>query len=219
MTSWKELISPEMAHLGHELAARTEEERKQHAIFPPQNKIFRALTLTAPDNMKAVIIGQDPYHTPGAADGLAFSVGERETIPPSLRNIFKELRDDLGCDIPKTGELSKWAENGVLLLNRTLTVQSHKPNSHADWGWHNFTKHIFDICISLPQPIVFILWGKFAQQLAAEVTFTGTENKRFIASAHPSPLSAYKGFFGSRPFSKANQYLISMGSAPVDWRL
>lgn len=216
---WKDIIDPSIAMLGHHLANKAKFEREKHQIFPQQNQIFRALSLTSPDNIKAVIIGQDPYHTPGAANGLAFSISPGLPIQPSLQNIFKELNSDLGCEIPDNGDLTKWAQQGVLLMNRTLTVEAHKPNSHADWGWQLFTKHIFDLCVDLPQPIVFILWGKYAQQLAENVDWTGKENKLVIRSAHPSPFSAYKGFFGSKPFSKTNRFLVSKNVEAIDWNL
>ena len=216
---WKELIDPSIAMLGKHLACKTKFERRKHDIFPSQNQIFRALSLTSPDNIRAVIIGQDPYHTPGAANGLAFSINEGLPLQPSLQNIFKELHSDIGCEIPHNGDLTRWAQQGVLLLNRTLTVEAHKPNSHADWGWQLFTKHIFDLCTDLPQPVVFILWGKYAQQLAEGVDWNSKRNKMLIQSAHPSPFSAYKGFFGSRPFSRTNKYLSSNNSREIDWRL
>ena len=215
----KELIDPSIAMLGKHLACKTKFERRKHDIFPSQNQIFRALSLTSPDNIRAVIIGQDPYHTPGAANGLAFSINEGLPLQPSLQNIFKELHSDIGCEIPHNGDLTRWAQQGVLLLNRTLTVEAHKPNSHADWGWQLFTKHIFDLCTDLPQPVVFILWGKYAQQLAEGVDWNSKRNKMLIQSAHPSPFSAYKGFFGSRPFSRTNKYLSSNNSREIDWRL
>lgn len=216
---WKDIIDSSISMLGHHLANKAKFEREKHQIFPQQNRIFRALSLTCPDNIKAVIIGQDPYHTPGAANGLAFSISPGLPIQPSLQNIFKELNSDLGCEIPDNGDLTKWAQQGVLLLNRTLTVEAHKPNSHSDWGWLLFTKHIFDLCVDLPQPIVFILWGKYAQQLAENVDWTGKENKLVIRSAHPSPFSAYKGFFGSKPFSKTNRFLVSKNVEAIDWNL
>ena len=216
---WKELIDPSIAMLGKHLACKTKFERRKHDIFPSQNQIFRALSLTSPENISAVIIGQDPYHTPGAANGLAFSINEGLPLQPSLQNIFKELHSDIGCEIPHNGDLTRWAQQGVLLLNRTLTVEAHKPNSHADWGWQLFTKHIFDLCTDLPRPVVFILWGKYAQQLAEGVDWNSKRNKMLIQSAHPSPFSAYKGFFGSRPFSRTNKYLSSNNSREIDWRL
>ena len=217
---WKDLINYDTATLGKELATKAQWERDNGVeIFPPQKDIFRAMKLTQPENLKVCLIGQDPYHTPGAANGLAFSVNPDAPIPPSLRNIFTELHNDIGCEIPHNGDLSKWAEQGVLLLNTTLTVEAHKPASHKSWGWDIFTKRIFNICLNLDHPVVFILWGRHAQGLAAGVDWTSLHNKKVIVSVHPSPFSASNGFFGSCPFSRANGYLISMGVPPVDWNL
>ncbi|MBQ6517825.1 MAG: uracil-DNA glycosylase [Anaerolineaceae bacterium] len=216
---WKDIIDPPMVMLGHHLADKAKFERRKHEIFPPQNQIFRALSLTQPETIKAVIVGQDPYHTPGAANGLAFSINQGLPIQPSLQNIFKELHSDIGCDIPQSGDLTNWAKQGVLLLNRTLTVEAHKPNSHADWGWQLFTKHIFDLCVDFPQPIVFILWGKYAQELADGVDWATKSKKMLIKSPHPSPFSANKGFFGSSPFSRTNSFLSSNNVKTIDWTL
>lgn len=189
-------------------------------VCPPQEQIFRALQLTPPDKVKVCIIGQDPYHTPGAANGLAFSINKGRRIQPSLQNIFLELHNDIGCKIPTNGDLTPWAEQGVLLLNTSLTVTAGSPNSHKDWGWHQFTSHIFDICLDqLPQPIVFILWGSNAQHFADHVPWQAYPNKKAIMSSHPSPMSANRGFFGSKPFSKANQFLIEQGVTPINWEL
>ena len=223
---WNDILPEEVRRLAVRLAKRAEEERvagKQ--IFPPQNCIFQALEATPPDRVKAVIVGQDPYHGPGQANGLAFSVGPGIVPPPSLRNIFKELHADLGHPIPQSGDLSSWAGQGVLLLNTVLTVEQGKPNSHKDWGWQDFTLAVFRACAGLPQPIVFILWGGQARAFTAGLQVSSKPNKACIWSSHPSPLGATKGgpgvsaFVGSRPFSTANGLLRSMGTEEVDWRL
>ena len=173
-----------------------------------------------------VIIGEDPYHGPGQANGLAFSVSPGVAIPPSLRNIFKELQDDLGCPPPKSGDLTPWAERGVLLLNTSLTVEQGKPASHAAWGWQLFVSDICRACVALPQPIVFLLWGGHARSFTAGLQiYSRSENKCSLCSSHPSPLGAAKAsggapaFLGSRPFSQANRFLKAMGAAPVNWAL
>lgn len=218
---WSEIMQANILQKGVELSEKADRLRRQGIeVYPPQDKIFRALKLTAPDRVKVCIIGQDPYHSPGAANGLAFSISPGRRIQPSLRNIFKELHDDTGCPVPDSGDLTPWARQGVLLLNTSLTVTGGQPGSHGNWGWDIFTGHIFDICLDkLPQPVVFILWGNHARRFADHVTWNSYENKTAFMSAHPSPLSANRGFFGSRPFSKTNEFLISHGSAPVDWSL
>ena len=218
---WADIISPEALQTAKKIAEEVQRMRNSGKdIYPEQDRIFRALELTSPKDVKVCIIGQDPYHTPGVANGLAFSVRQGQKLPPSLRNIFKELHDDIGCGIPQSGDLSKWAENGVLLLNTVLTVEKGKPNSHKDLGWQSFTRNIFDVCLNtLPQPVVFVLWGANAQQFAKDVQWNIYDNKTAIISAHPSPFSANRGFFGSRPFSKANAYLEARGVFPVCWRL
>lgn len=207
--------------IGDQLSARADELRAQNiTICPPAENTFRALTLTPPETVKVCIIGQDPYHTPGAANGLAFSINKGRPIQPSLQNIFKELRDDVKCPIPDNGDLTPWAKQGVLLLNSVLTVTAGSPNSHKDWGWQEFTGHVFDICLNkLPQPIVFILWGANAQRIAADVDWTTHPNKMLIKSSHPSPMSADRGFFGSKPFSRANTFLTQHGVTPINWDL
>lgn len=218
---WSDIMSEDVMQTGDELKAKAIAEAEQTGVptFPPKEMIFRALTLTPPDKVKVCIIGQDPYHTPGAANGLAFSISPGHRIQPSLQNIFKELHSDTGLPIPSSGDLTPWAEQGVLLLNTSLTVRSGCPNSHKDWGWQKFTKHVFDLCLTLPQPIVFILWGSYAKQFAADVDWNRYTNKTAITSPHPSPMSADRGFFGSRPFSRANVFLTHNGSTPVNWAL
>ena len=171
-------------------------------VYPPREKLFEALRLTPPERVRCVILGQDPYHEPGQAMGLAFSVPEGVALPPSLRNIYKELRDDLGIE-RTSGDLRDWAEQGILLLNATLSVEQGKANSHASFGWQKLTDAIILTAASLPQRPVFVLWGGYAGKKAALLP----ENIPVILSAHPSPLSAYRGFFGSKPFSKVNEIL------------
>ncbi|UOF90694.1 uracil-DNA glycosylase [Fodinisporobacter ferrooxydans] len=189
-------------------------EYKTNVIFPDMYEIFSALHLTAFSHTKAVILGQDPYHGPGQAHGLSFSVKPGVGIPPSLQNIFRELHADIGCPIPNHGYLVKWAEQGVLLLNAVLTVRQGLPNSHKGMGWEFFTDQVIACLNQRAEPVVFILWGSQAQQKRKWID----ESRHFvIQSPHPSPLSAHRGFFGSRPFSKVNEYLRSIGSEPIDW--
>ena len=217
---WSELMSPEALRLADELEAYALKFRRQgYILCPPQEQIFRALTLTPPDKTKIVIVGQDPYHTPGQANGLAFSINKGNPIQPSLRNIFKELHDDLGCDIPSSGDLTAWAQQGVLLLNTSLTVFAHEPNSCKAWGWSKVTEDILCAAARLTQPVVFILWGSNAQGIFKSVSLPADGSKRVIMSPHPSPFSADRGFFGSKPFSTANNMLTEMGSTPVEWDL
>ena len=178
--------------------------------------IFNALKYTSFSEVKAVIIGQDPYHEPNQAHGLSFSVQKGVEIPPSLVNIYKELEDDLGIKPPSHGNLVTWAKQGVLLLNATLTVRAHEANSHAGIGWQIFTDRVISLLNESPSPIAFLLWGANARRKKELIT----NRKHFIIeSAHPSPLSAYRGFFGSRPFSKINQFLERNGRAPIDWHI
>lgn len=191
-------------------------EYHTQVVYPPSGKIFNALHLTPLDQVKVVIIGQDPYHEPGQANGLAFSVGKDVSIPPSLQNIYKELHDDLGCYIPDNGCLEKWAEQGVLLLNNVLTVRAHKAYSHQNIGWEQFTDACFDAVEAQDRPIVFMLWGSHAQQKASLVR---NPKHLVLMAPHPSPLSAYRGFFGCRHFSKCNEYLSQNGITPIDWQI
>lgn len=185
-------------------------------VFPPADDIFNAFHLTPLSNVKVVIIGQDPYHNVGQAHGLCFSVKEDVEIPPSLVNIYKELHDDLGCDIPNNGYLVKWAKQGVLMLNTVLTVRAHAANSHQGKGWEQFTDAAITALNKVNQPIVFILWGRPAQM---KKSMLNNPNHLVLTAPHPSPLSSYRGFFGSKPFSKTNQFLSDKGIQPIDWQI
>lgn len=189
---------------------------KEKVIFPPKNKILRALELTDYDNVKVVILGQDPYHGENEANGLSFSVSKGVKLPPSLKNIYKELNDDLGITIPVVGTLECWAKEGVLLLNSVLTVEKDRPASHKDIGWERFTDAIIQKINEKDTPVVFILWGNFARAKKSMIT-----NKKhlIIESAHPSPFSARYGFFGSKPFSKTNKFLINNNIKPINWEV
>ena len=191
-------------------------EYKNKTIYPLPQFIYTALKLTPYKATKVVILGQDPYHEPNQAHGLAFSVNKGVMVPPSLQNIYKELHDDLGCSIPNHGFLISWAKQGVLLLNTVLTVQAHRANSHRGQGWEELTDTIIRKINAKDEPVVFILWGSNARSKKAFIT-----NKKhlILESVHPSPLSAYNGFFGSRPFSKTNNFLIANGEDPIDWQI
>ena len=192
---------------------KVKEEYQTTKCFPPKNQIFRAIELTPFEEVKVVIIGQDPYHNDNQANGLCFSVSDKVKAPPSLKNIFKELEDDLG--IKKTSnELEMWAKQGVLLLNATLTVRAHEANSHKDLGWGQFTDFIIKEISDKKENVVFVLWGAFAQKKAGLID---TSKHFIIQSAHPSPFSVHKGFFGSHPFSKINQFLEEKGKEPINW--
>ena len=191
-------------------------EYKRTTIFPPKNEVFKAFRYTPYKDLKVVILGQDPYHGDNEAEGLSFSVKEGIRKPPSLNNIFKELHDDIGCSIPKSGSLVPWAKQGVLLLNAVLTVIKDHAASHKDIGWETFTDAVIKKINEKEEPVVFILWGGFARSKKKLIT----NPKHFIVeSAHPSPLSAYNGFFGSKPFSKTNNYLIKNNIKPINWEI
>ena len=191
-------------------------EYQTRKVFPPADDIFNAFHLTPLDQVKVVILGQDPYHGDGQSHGLCFSVKPEVEIPPSLVNIYKELEDDLGCYVPNNGYLEKWAKQGVLMLNTVLTVRAHQANSHRGIGWEQFTDAAIQVLAGQDRPMAFILWGKPAQMKKAMLH----NPKHLILEApHPSPLSAYRGFFGSRPFSKVNQYLEQNGLEPIDWQI
>jgi uracil-DNA glycosylase len=190
-------------------------ERQAHTVYPPEDEVFNAFQLTPLDEVKVVLLGQDPYHGDGQAQGLCFSVRPGVRPPPSLVNIFKELKHDLGCKIPNNGCLIPWAERGVLLLNAVLTVRAHKANSHEGHGWEKFTDAAIAAVNERPEPAVFALWGRYAQKKGAIVD---TQRHRIVTTAHPSPLSAAK-FLGCRPFSAINKALQTVGQSPIDWQL
>ena len=199
-----------------QLFEKVNEEYRTRLIFPPANDIFNAFHLTPLKDVKVVILGQDPYHGNNQAHGLCFSVKLEVEIPPSLVNIYKELHDDLGCTIPDHGYLVKWAKQGALMLNTVLTVRAHQANSHRGIGWEEFTDAAIRVLNTQDRPIVFILWGRPAQMKKAMLN----NPKHLILEApHPSPLSSYRGFFGSRPFSKTNQFLEANGVEPIDWQI
>ena len=199
-----------------QLFEKVNEEYRTRLIFPPANDTFNAFHLTPLKDVKVVILGQDPYHGNNQAHGLCFSVKPEVEIPPSLVNIYKELHDDLGCTIPDHGYLVKWAKQGVLMLNTVLTVRAHQANSHRGIGWEEFTDAAIRVLNTQDRPIVFILWGRPAQMKKAMLN----NPKHLILEApHPSPLSSYRGFFGSRPFSKTNQFLEANGVEPIDWQI
>ncbi len=215
--AWEQALAPEFRkEYYRKLYGKIREEYHEHVIYPPSQEIFTAFHLTPLEEVKVVILGQDPYHEPGQAQGLAFSVKKGVAIPPSLQNIYQELHDDLGYAIPSHGDLSSWARQGVLLLNTCLTVRAHQAFSHQGIGWEEFTDAAIRAVDQVDRPVVFILWGSPARRKKALIT----NQKRLILEApHPSPLSAYRGFFGSRPFSQTNAYLEKNGVAPVNWEI
>mgnify|MGYP002742087240 FL=1 len=212
--TWTEILAPiKNTEYFTTLWEKVKEEYQTTKCFPPKNQIFRAIELTPFEEVKVVIIGQDPYHNDNQANGLCFSVSDKVKAPPSLKNIFKELEDDLG--IKKTSnELEMWAKQGVLLLNATLTVRAHEANSHKDLGWEKFTDFIIKEISDKKENVVFVLWGAFAQKKAGLID---ASRHFIIQSVHPSPFSVHKGFFGSRPFSKINQFLEEKGKEPINW--
>lgn len=228
INAWLDQAPQDVIQTTEHLLAEVNTLRKEQVIYPPQDDILNALAWTAPQDVRAVILGQDPYHGPGQAMGLSFSVHRGQKLPPSLRNIYKELAADLGCATPATGDLSNWARQGVLLLNTTLTVREHAANSHAKLGWQTLTDYVVRRCCELPQPVVFLAWGAHAIKLVdAAMAQTGADaagsDKFCLASTHPSPLSATRAakdvpaFMGSRPFSHANHLLEEHGEKPIDW--
>jgi len=213
--SWKEILKDEFEKpYFSQLTDFVKSEYQQHQVFPPGKEIFNAFNLCPFNSLKVVIIGQDPYHGPGQAHGLCFSVRDGVVFPPSLRNIFKEISNDLGTPIPKTGDLTRWAMQGVLLLNATMTVRAHSAGSHQKKGWETFTDEVIRHVSKQKENVVFLLWGAYAQQKKELIDQT----KHFILeSVHPSPLSASRGFFGNHHFSRTNQFLQSKGLLPVNW--
>ncbi|GAB1447573.1 uracil-DNA glycosylase [Bacteroidota bacterium] len=217
--SWKEVLSEEFdkAYFTNLVEFLKQEKAAGQLIYPPGNQIFAAFDATPFEAVKVVILGQDPYHGPGQAHGLCFSVNNGIAHPPSLQNIFKELSTEVpGFRIPQSGNLSKWANQGVLLLNATLTVRAGQAGSHQKKGWETFTDAVISALSEQKENLVFILWGAYAKSKASLID---TSKHAIVSSVHPSPLSAYNGFFGSRPFSKTNEELQRRGIAPIDWNL
>ena len=215
--SWKKILDNEFnAEYFGELKRFLVEEKKRYNVFPSGNKIFAAFNYTPFNDVRVVILGQDPYHGWGQAHGLCFSVPNGVTRPPSLKNIFKELNNDLGVPIPDNGNLEKWAKDGVLLLNATLTVRARQAGSHQNKGWETFTNRVIERVSEVKSGVVFLLWGRYAQ--AKESLVDGSKHL-VLKSAHPSPLSAFNGFFGCRHFSQTNDYLKQQGQEGIDWRL
>ena len=214
---WGQYLKEEMAHPYYrQLRQFLIGEYSTKQVYPDMYSIFNALHYTSYADTKVLILGQDPYHEPGQAHGLSFSVQPNVPPPPSLVNIFKELETDLGCTVPNNGCLEPWARQGVLLLNTVLTVQAHRANSHRDKGWEIFTDKIISLLNQREKPVAFILWGSPARRKKAMIT---NPQHFIVESPHPSPLSAYRGFFGSRPFSKVNKFLESVGEEPINWQL
>lgn len=216
-TDWNPLLRDEFAKpYWAELQAFVADERARHQVFPPADEVFAALHQTPYAEVKVLILGQDPYHGPGQAHGLCFSVRPGVAVPPSLRNIHAELEADLGIAPPDHGCLDAWTHQGVLLLNTSLTVRAHQAASHQKQGWETFTDEVIRAVDAKPEPVVFILWGASARKKKALID---TSRHTVVESAHPSPLSAHNGFFGSRPFSRTNEALVAAGREPVDWRI
>ncbi len=214
---WDFILKEEMEkEYFSKLISFVQKEYQSKTIYPKQTDIFKAFRNTSYQDTKVVILGQDPYHGVNQAEGLSFSVKVGVQKPPSLQNIFKELHDDLGCPIPEQGSLVPWTREGVLLLNTVLTVEANKPASHKDIGWEQFTDAVIQKINEKNTPVVFILWGSFAR---SKKTFITNPIHYVIESSHPSPFSAYHGFFGSRPFSKTNQFLVSKGLKPIHWEI
>lgn len=215
MTTWNEILAEEMRKdYYQDLQAFVQKRREEVRVFPEENDVFRALELTPFESVKVVILGQDPYHGFGQAHGLSFSVQKGIPLPPSLRNIYKELQEDLGGELPTEGDLSHWAKQGVLLLNTVLTVEEGNANSHKGMGWETLTNRLIESLNELNHPVIFILWGKPAQDKEKLIT---NPTHVILKAPHPSPLSAYRGFFGSKPFSKVNEILIQQGQTPIRW--
>ena len=215
MTTWNEILAEEMQKdYYQELQAFVQKRRSEVRVFPEEKNVFNALELTPFESVKVVILGQDPYHGFGQAHGLSFSVQKGIPLPPSLKNIYKELQDDIGGDFPTEGDLTHWAKQGVLLLNTVLTVEEGNANSHKGMGWERLTNRLIESLNELKHPVIFILWGKPAQDKEKLIT---NPSHVILKSPHPSPLSAYRGFFGSKPFSRINDILIQQGQIPIRW--
>lgn len=214
---WKEKLRDVFDSPGFQkLQAFVKQERQNFAVFPPEEDVFSAFRLTSFDDVKVLILGQDPYHNPGEAHGLCFSVRPGVVVPASLRNIYKELKNDLDVDAPKHGFLEAWAKQGVLLLNAVMTVRQNQPNSHKDKGWEAFTDAVISKVNEKAERVVFVLWGAYAQKKSKLID---AKRHTILMSAHPSPLSAKNGFFGSKPFSKINEALEEAGREPIRWEL
>lgn len=215
--SWDNLLKDEFSkNYFKNIINFLREEEQSNRIFPNKNDIFNALKLTDYSNVKCVILGQDPYHGYNQANGLAFSVNDGVKLPPSLKNIFIELKNDLNVNVPTSGNLTAWAEEGVLLLNTVLTVRENNPNSHSNIGWEIFTDKIIKILNDINRPICFILWGNQAKSKAKLMT---NENHLILTGSHPSPLSSYRNFFGGKYFSKTNEFLINTNQKPINWEI
>lgn len=215
--SWKELLSNEFqSDYFYQLKQFLEDEKKHYMIYPPGNNIFAAFNHTPFDKVKIVILGQDPYHGEGQAHGLCFSVPDGIKQPPSLVNIFKEVESDMGVKMSKSGNLEKWANQGVLLLNATLTVRANQAGSHQNRGWEKFTDAVIGKLSENRKDLIFILWGSYAQ---AKTKIIDQSKHHILKSVHPSPLSVYRGFYGCKHFSKTNEILISLGKEPIDWQI
>ena len=215
--AWQTRLQPELDKpYFAALMQRVDEAYRTGTVYPPRQELFAAFRLTPPERVRVVILGQDPYHEPGQANGLSFSVAPGVRLPPSLRNIFEELRTDCGVAPRASGDLTPWAEQGVFLLNSSLSVQAGAAGSHQAFGWQTFTDAVVAALAKLPQPVAFVLWGAHAQKKAA-IAQSSSYPRLVLQSPHPSPLSAYRGFFGSRPFSAVNEFLVQHGEAPVRW--
>jgi uracil-DNA glycosylase len=216
-SSWQQVLSSELEQpYFQQLQAFLATERQTQTIFPPAADVFTAFQLTAYDQVKVLLLGQDPYHDINQAHGLCFSVNPGIKPPPSLANIYKELQADLNCPIPNNGYLVAWAEQGILMLNAVLTVQAHTPNSHKNKGWEKFTDAVISQVNDKPDPVIFVLWGAYAQK---KISLIDTDRHYVIQSAHPSPLSAHRGFFGSKPFSAINTALKATGQLEINWQI
>jgi len=219
LNDWRTILTEEIEKTYYtKLRQFVADEYSTETIYPPINDIMNAFYTTAYHDVKVVILGQDPYHGPNQAHGLSFSVMPGIPHPPSLRNMLKELQDDLGCPIPQNGTLTKWAQQGVMLLNTVLTVRAGQANSHKEQGWEQFTDAVIDKLASKDKPIIFVLWGKPAQRKKLLIRKYSTPHL-ILEAPHPSPLSAYRGFFGSKPYSKINTQLVEWGEQPIDWSL
>lgn len=215
--AWETVLAPEFSQPYFiQLMQFVAEQRAAFVVYPPEDEVFNAFKLTSYESVKVLLVGQDPYHGPGQAHGLCFSVKPGVPPPPSLRNMYKELASDIGCKIPKHGYLAAWAQQGILMLNTVLTVRANEPNSHKNKGWERFTDAVIHSLSELKQPIVFVLWGSHAQKKRKLIN---ASTNAIVEGVHPSPLSAKSGFFGSRPYSTINRHLQSFGHSPIDWEL